>query len=530
MRDLINIITEATIADYPLGTSYLISGSNAGRALAAALAYQGIDIEEPMVTVDQSQIDPKEIKATVGKNKPGVSSQAFRDADSKLWIYYGGASGMNSCFIHADKLANRGEIAEGILGAAMFAKFTKRAPQEEIAQVTIQDVERVLAQLNPKEKDVYSVTVNDADNRHADTITFDLFLKTKPYQDLMDLKKREALKQEFSSAAAYVNTPNAERYSRYFYVNGKTDAIEIIANGAIAEKESKVDVFVKVNDKKLRLNASLKVGGIKQFGQVGGSEMSSMIKLWNYFGVDVTSMTKQFEKLRNTDQFAALEYMYRNIADQLSQELRGNSDRTEASFVVKIANAVSYFATLGEKNVEIVDFSKGGFKILRFNELAYKLHDINLTATYKEAKGRPEIGIHDVSDPSRELVSIRVKIENKKEGPYVRNIIEKGPLLEELTAVKRTGWEPSTGAKTIKKAPPAVKSAPAATKDPVQPTRSAATKLQGTDFVSQKRPTKPTQDYIPPGSPDYVEPEDELRYSESARPKRSLSEIPRQRR
>ena len=117
--------------------------------------------------------------------------------------------------------------------------------------------------MNPKEKDVYSVTVNDADNRHADTITFDLFLKTKPYQDLMDLKKREALKQEFASAAAYVNTPNAERYSRYFYINGKTDSIEIIANGALAEKSSKVDVFVQVNGRRLRLNTSLKVGGVK---------------------------------------------------------------------------------------------------------------------------------------------------------------------------------------------------------------------------------------------------------------------------
>ena len=77
-------------------------------------------------------------------------------------------------------IANRGEIAEGILGAAMFAKFTKRAPSAEIAQVTTQDIERILAQLNPKEKDIYSVTVEDADNKHADTITFDLFLKTTP--------------------------------------------------------------------------------------------------------------------------------------------------------------------------------------------------------------------------------------------------------------------------------------------------------------------------------------------------------------
>jgi hypothetical protein len=524
MRNLIDIITEATIADYPMGTTYLISGSQPGRAMADVLSHQGVNIEEPMVSIDQSEVDPKQIKATVGKNKPGIASQAFRDADDTLWVYYGGASGMNSCFVHADKLANRGEIAEGILGAAMFAKFTKRAPSAEIAQVTPQDIERILNTLKQTGEDTYEIEVNDADNKHADKIGFRLILNsTSAYKDLMDPAKRGALVSEFASAAAYTNTPNAERYSRYFYVNGKSDYIQIIADGKSLQTASKVDVWVEANGKKLRLNTSLKVGGIKQFGQVGGSEMASMITLWNYFGVDVAPMTKKFEKLRSNDQFEALEYMYRNIADQLGKELRGNNDRTEASFVAKIANAVTYFATLGEKNVELVDFSKGGFKILRFNELVQKMHNVDLTATYKESKGRPEIGIHDVSDPKRELLSIRVKIENKKNGPYVRNIIEKGPLLDELTTVQKGSLAQGTGSKILARTPAPVKTAPAST----SPVAKVNTPVQQ---PVAKKPTGPTQDYTPPGHPDYVEPDDELRYSESVRPKRSLSEIRRQRR
>jgi hypothetical protein len=514
MRNLINLLTEATIADYPMGTTYLVSGSEKGRAMAAALAHQGIDIEEPMTAIGPEEVDPKQIKAHVGKNAPGVASQAFRDADGKVWVYYGGATGMNAAFVHADKLANRGEIAEGILGAAMFAKFTKRAPSSEIAQVTVEDIERVLNQLRSKEQDVYSVTVNDADNQHADTVTFDLFLKTKPYQDLMDLKKREALKQEFSSAAAYVNTPNAERYSRYFYINGKTDSIEIIANGAIAEKESKVDVYVKVNGRKLRLNASLKVGGIKQFGQVGGSEFSSMIKLWQFFGVNAVPYAKQFEEHRGTDQFAALEYMYRSIADQLSRELAGDNDTEEAKFVTNIANAVSYFATLGEKNVELVDFSKGSFKILRFNDLVQKMRGVNLTVSYKEAKGRPEIAIHDLTNPKRELVSIRVKIENKKNGEqYVRNIIEKGPLLEELATVQTGTMPPATGSKTI-------------ARPPVTPNAKLVAKTTPVNKTVVPTKVEP-QDAEPPEEVDNTE----YRYSaESVRLKRGLSETSRQRR
>lgn len=440
MRNLINIINEATIANYPAGTPFLISGSKDGRALATKLATQGINVEDTHTSVDPVSYDPTQIVATVGKNAPGVSFQVFRDADEQQWVYYGGVSTMNASFVHAEKLANRGEIAEGILGAAMFSKFTKRAPSEEIAQVTAQDIERVLNSLKAAGQDTYELEVKDSDNRHADTVRFQLVLKTKPYQDLMDPGKRDALKNEFASAAAYVNTPMAERYSKYFYLNGKADDINIVANGAASETSSKVDVFVQVNGRRLKLNTSLKVGGVKQFGQVGGSETSSMIKLWTYFGIDVTPYVKKFEKMRDTDQFAALEYMYRSIADQLNKELAGDNDTEEAKFVTNVSKAITFFATLGDSNVELVDFSKGGFKILRFNNLVQKMRSVNLTASYKESKGRPEIGIHDVENPKRELLSIRVKIENKKEGPYVRNIVEKGPLLEELTQVQQRAW------------------------------------------------------------------------------------------
>lgn len=441
MRKYIDIISEATIADYPAGTAFLISGSQQGRNLASQLMAQGINVEDVMISVDPAEAqDPNEYQATVGKNRPGQTGQAFRDADGQLWVYYGGATSMNSSFVHADKLANRGEIAEGILGAAMFAKFTKRAPAEEIAQVSVSDIERVLNSLKQSGDDTYETQVQDADNRHADTVKFVLTLKTKPYQDLMDTGKRDALKNEFASAAAYVNTPMAERYSRYFYLNGRADEISVISTGAASETSSKVDVYVEVNGRRLKLNTSLKVGGIKQFGQVGGSETASMIKLWRYFGVDVTPYVQEFEQKRERDQFEALEYMYRSIADQLSEELAGDNDTEEAKFVNNVAHAVTFFATLGDPNVELVDFSKGGFKILRFKNLVEKMRTVNLTASYKENKGRPEIGIHDVENPKRELVSVRVKIENKKDGPYVRNIVEKGPLLEEIAKVQERGW------------------------------------------------------------------------------------------
>lgn len=525
MRDLLNILNEATISKEPPGTEFLISGNDKGRAMAAALSHQGINIEEPMTSVSWGSADtqnPKKYTATVGKNKPGVDYAAFKDVNGNLWIYYGSATGMKTCFIHPT--ANRGEVAEGVLGAAMFAKFSKRAPQQEIAQVTPQDIDRVLNSMkeisSTETTSTYEVEVRDSDNKHADHIKFKLDLKKAPKQALFDPARRSDYAEEFASAAAYVNTPNAERYSRYFYINGKADSISVIASGATDENSSKVDVYVEVNDKKLRLNTSLKVGGIKQFGQVGGSEIESMVKLWSYFGVDIAPYTEQYQNLRGADQFQALEYMYRSIATQLSKELAGNNDTEEARFVVDLANAVSYFATLGDKNVKLVDFSKGGFKILRFNDLVQKMRSVDLTVSYKDEKGRPEIGIHDVGNTKNTLVSIRVKIENRDDGAqYVRNVIEKGPLLEKLTMEKQGKWDDNTGSKTIARKP----AKPAVTKEPVAKVIPTPAPVANTQAVAEPE----VQAANDVDNTDYTD----YRYSaESVRPKRGLSETKRQRR
>jgi hypothetical protein len=355
---------------------------------------------------------------------------------------------LNSSFVHADKLANKGEIAEGILGAAMFAKFTKREGNENIGTVTAADIAQVLERLKNVGEDTYEVEVADSDSQHADRVTFKLVLKTKPYQDLMDSTKRDALASEFASAAGYVNSPMAERYSKYFYLNGKADEIAITADGAASETTSKVDVWVAVRDangdmRRLRLNTSLKIGGVKQFGQVGGSGPESMSKLWGYFGIDLApeKIEGYIEHLKKGDQSKALAHLYQRIAGLLANKLAGDADNEEARFVDNLAHAVTYFATLGDPNVELVDFSKGGFKILRFRELKDRLREVDLTATYLTGKSQPEISIHDAADPRRALINIRVKVENKKGGEqYMRNYIEKGPLLEELTQVQQRSW------------------------------------------------------------------------------------------
>ena len=271
----------------------------------------------------------------------------------------------------------------------------------------------------------------------------------------MDPAKRPLLANEYASAAAYVNSSDAERYSRYFYINGRADQITIMADGVTGETEQKTDVWVYVTDedgkpRKLRLNASLKVGGIGQFGQVGGDSEETQQTLWNYFGVNIDPALPAFRReIKAGNAREAFEKVYGYAARQIDRELKDASPEQEANIIDGIARGITHFATLGDPRVELVDFSKGGFKILRFNRLEEKLRTIDLAATYVGDKTWPEVVIHERGNPKNKLLKIRTKIENRPGGIYLRNIIEKEALLEKLTEYKKASWDNETSTQAL---------------------------------------------------------------------------------
>jgi hypothetical protein len=476
MRDLLNIfdsvVNEVTISKpkYGPGTQFAVaSGSQNGQALLQQMTQQGFDATPPLTMQDTSELGDQEILnlPAVAVSKGG-DGYLFANEAGQYILVTGTAASIGPCFNvytgaakaaddaeDVGKIANRGETSEGILGAAMFAKFTKREAGEDIGTVTADDISGVLDSLQKTGQDQYEIEVEDYDNKHADRITFVLRLKTGPYQDLMDPAKRPLLASEYASAAAYVNSSDAERYSRYFYINGRADQITIMADGVTGEKTQKTDVWVYVTDengqpRKLRLNTSLKVGGVGQFGQVGGDSEETQETLWGYFGVDVSPALAAFKKAaKGGDTRAAFEKVYQYAAKQIDNELKNADPEDEANMINKIAQGITHFATLGDPKVELVDFSKGGFKILRFNNLVEKLSNVDLAASYEGGKSWPEVVIHERGNPNNKLLKVRMKIENKPKGIYVRNYIEKEALLEKLTEYKKASWDNETSTQAL---------------------------------------------------------------------------------
>jgi len=476
MRDLLNIfdsiVNEVTISKpkYGAGTQFAVAtGSQNGQALLQQMQQQGFDATPPLTMQDTSELGDQEILnlPSIAVSKGG-DGYLFSNPAGQYILVTGTAANIGPRFNvytgakaiddpeDVGKIGNRGETSEGILGAAMFAKFVKREPGENIGTVTPNDIGDVLDRLQKTGQDQYEIEVEDYDNEHADRITFVLRLKTGPYQDLMDPAKRTLLADEYASAAAYVNSSDAERYSRYFYINGRADQITIMADGVTGEKTQKTDVWVYVTDengqpRKLRLNTSLKVGGIGQFGQVGGDSEQTQQTLWNYFGVNVAPALDDFkENIQRGDPKAAFASVYQYAASQIDPALQNAAPKAKAKMIDGIAQGITHFATLGDPKVELVDFSDGGFKILRFNNLVEKLKNVDLAASYVDDKTWPQVDIHERDNPKNKLLQIRMKIENKPNGGiYTRNYVEKGPLLEKLTEYKKASWDNDTSTQAL---------------------------------------------------------------------------------
>lgn len=451
LNKLENILNEVTMEKNAPGTSFLVSNSADGKKMREELMGQGLDIGSGKVTyLDISSIDVSNVPYY---GKVGSKAYAFETETGEVFVCYkqppvtyirGTADAL--------KLTSAGETAEGILGAAMYAKFIKRQTRERIGDVTAEDVFDALQSIHAAPGDSVTgksitTTVKDASGKNTDNVSFQLILKTVPYNDLMNPAMRPLLTPYVNSAIGYVNGELAEEYARYFYLNDKKDDIAVISAGPQDEKTSKADVklVIRSEDGKVvnsKLNVSLKVGGIEQFGQVYGTNAETIVGLYKYLGADISDKIPEFDELKKKDTKTAIQFLYDSAEREMTRQLANESKDTEARFIDSLVKGIIHFATLGNPDVELVDFDKGKFKIMRFGGLLDKMQGIQLVVSCPSTTAQPVLLIADKNNPSKRLIKVRCKIEKTPvtkaypDGFRVRHYVEKGRLLEELTAVE----------------------------------------------------------------------------------------------
>lgn len=339
---------------------------------------------------------------------------------------------------------NLGDMAEGVVGAAITARFIYK--NRNINSSLVFGVLRALAKSGTtnypgkKGKQVERTFKSANQNpKIMDDVRCFISLAEVNMMALLARNNEVILKEYVDSAVKYANSNNVKKWAKLVYENNRYDKIEVLSDGLGGQKTTKVDVSVKItNDKKellpVDILVSLKAGDVKQFGQVSGAEFEKQEELWEQlFGYksNIGSLKNKYDKLMFVDKKPdeAVFLVYSTVTKLLVRDLRSKPDKVLQS----LSKAINYFATLNEENVTLVQVGGGKAKVYKFDDIYNAISGRQYTAEIKTgASGLPTIIIKSGRDS---LIQFRVKQEFKSDGsPYIRNYIEKQSLLGDLLA------------------------------------------------------------------------------------------------
>ncbi len=440
-----------------------------------------ISKNEPLELVDGSTVQLKNPEQTFNAlaanwdgSKLATSSQIARLKNVKLTAKDGRMFSLAQ--IHkSDKIKNKGgveeiakfwnlgNVVEGIMGAAVTAKF--KNPDKEIDNRDIVKVLKALkaqavpASANPKKKPLIPYAMQT--KAGIDNLRFTMSLNAGDFKALeMSFNDAKSLEEypgseeifkAYDDAANYVNTADTVSTAVSRVVNDKrSNEIIIESEGGSAEKQTstKADLFITIDKKRERL-LSLKSKTVPQIGQVSGHAFENLEEFFKStvgFGLPASFARDfpqgSFKQVGDTIYTKALPKAYKHIFASLSNTLGGDSTYKEYNFVKQIYDSIIHHATLGE-DVIIVYLSpsaKKAYTELKIGpELFEALQEYDLvprlagTTTIKVV-GIPRTDLaKEISGPGeQEFVQLR---SYKQTGSAIRNIVEIKSLLKDLADV-----------------------------------------------------------------------------------------------
>lgn len=335
---------------------------------------------------------------------------------------FGGTGGSSG----AGPKGNRGDMAEAIFGAAITARFLSKTKI-----ISSSDVLKIILKIDSSK--MQQKMIFDSPNKNpkiVDKVTFQLGLALNNLVAVTDKNVQGTLTDIVNSSVNYANSKIVMDWADLLYNNNKYNEIEIISDGIGNQTGTKVDVRVVIDGKPTNINVSLKADDVKQFGQVGGSSFEAQMDLWKkLLSLDVKKSEESYYKMvRKKDYIGALKSVYSYAVDDFNRKILSNKNEV----LKNLSYGIKFFATLNEENVTLVQLTKNESTVYEFNNLEQLFKPYTLKAKLIESKATPEIQF--INEENEVLLYIRIKTENKPNGIYIRNYIEKGKLLTKLAS------------------------------------------------------------------------------------------------
>jgi hypothetical protein len=444
---VLDILLEASIFSrantYSFGHKVKLSSESSKGKIALEKILDAIPDFKPNEELEWVEKAPAKAPRILLGSSSG-NERYFKRANGEIFALVGADSSIESVLNHANKY-NRGDIAEAILGAAISAKLIKRG-SDRIGEISADDIRNILKTALKKTNKLLIFTVVDKNSQIADKITYSLRLPSGSMDAIRNVKNWPKWEDLFQGAMSYANSADADRYSNYFYKNGKVDEVIITSDGVSGQKDRKTDIVAKVKDptspsgyRDLKNAAiSLKADSSK-YGQstAGGLKQSkeqwleAAKRLFEPFGITIDMPARNTKDILNF--YIGI---YKQAADKLNSALAGSSANKETTFVEKVADVIHSHGAGNVPNLRLVNLEKGGYSLHSFAILKKRLIDNNIDLAAKFAvgprSGKPIIYIYDKNSKSV-LTAIRFYLTEKASTSY----FEKGDLLHDLTKIEK---------------------------------------------------------------------------------------------
>lgn len=362
--------------------------------------------------------------------------------------------------IRGSGISNIGDVSEGLLGIALYARFTNHDKD-----IMDSDVERFLIELDDAKtrvkpetdprtdsESIIQKTLRTARNRNdgtTDSYTYVLRLGNINYRDLVDEQKRGSIASEIQSVVGYVNSDEVKEAAKLVATNRQNNEVAIITDGVTGQKTTKVDLKTYLDGKLMASigQISLKARATNQLGQIGGSWLATEALFKRMFGVQLDSSFEQKwdetltipnkRSSEGRDIISNLVYeIYESAADRINDRL-ALGDKTEpeedVDFIKRISRGLKYEAALETEGVIVIQLSKGSFYRLDFSKLEdiIREEELEFIAQMNQDSKRPELLIMN-KNSSGSKQDILFKIRFRFDSGGVRQYVEKGPLATKL--------------------------------------------------------------------------------------------------
>jgi len=324
--------------------------------------------------------------------------------------------------------ANRGDMAEVIFSAAIACRFLNK--NQAIIDSDVLDMIR-----NLNDTDTHQIIGPLKSPNREPKVVDDLFWEVNSalinIRALKNPRHVRNLKSIISSSVKYANSATVAGNAKKYYENSLYNKIAVKAIGTIAQNDTKIDVLVEIDDKKIDINVSLKAAGTRQFGQVGGGTIEKQKELWSALAdlkVTPALEKKYFDTLKTDGIIQANSVIYNGMSDIFNSLMATNPSRVLNS----LSDGITWFGTRHDKSVSMVQLNNREVMVYKFDNLqtALKLKNMKLYANFIDNKTKPEVRIQD-SKTGKVLIKIRLRSDRD----YLRNVIEKGNLMTELVGI-----------------------------------------------------------------------------------------------